>query len=726
MRLRNAVSVFCILAFTALVVHAQEGSPRWLWSPGLGLYLSPINQALASDLKLGDTKGLLVLAVVQGSASYQAGVKPGDILARLSSQELFSEDGKEGTADLIRDGSLLTVNLRTRKLPNDASITLARFPATPRRPATYFVDPGGGANFRTIIGALLQTVPGDKIVLKAGDYVEAPLIPLGISIQAAEKLVVRVSSEIPWLLMSGNGVNLSGISFSRAGLVIEDGENVAVSDSEFSVPDKHTGLVIKHSKGVSVIRCTFRGTAETVGTSAYDAQVLVSDSLFVGHGKAAIVIGDDSKAKVQNSLMDGNANGVFAKDSEVTFTKNIVTGTWDPSNTDKSTDFGIRLENCKASLSKNSVRRHRFGIALLDAPVPAIIANNTLTQDQNGVALISSPATLTGNLVIQNEGNGIEVQLRENESQIVRQQVRILRNTLSDNEGYGILVNGYPRVFVRENLIEANDTGVRLEKSGGTIENNTVVLQRYAGLFVGKDSDVEVYNNILASNSVGLSLDAISRHKLGSNDIYGNLLSREFPLRDGNYLRVDHYTTRDSQKVGLGVYPAYDIKAESDLSVDPGFVSAGNDYRLRQDSKLVAVRGKENRYVGAYAPPGVAPARWPDESFETEIQDAFFDYDQSDLRPDAEQAVQKAADFLRVHPELRLSIEGHCDERGSTDYNLALGDLRAEAAKNRLAALGVSTDRIETLSMGKERPFCTEEREECWQQNRRVHFAAIR
>ena len=82
----------------------------------------------------------------------------------------------------------------------------------------------------------------------------------------------------------------------------------------------------------------------------------------------------------------------------------------------------------------------------------------------------------------------------------------------------------------------------------------------------------------------------------------------------------------------------------------------------------------------------------------------------------------QTADFLRNHPQVKVTIEGHCDERGSTEYNLVLGDRRAAAVKAYLVSLGISADRMNTVSYGKEKPFCTESNEECWQSNRRGHF----
>jgi peptidoglycan-associated lipoprotein len=104
------------------------------------------------------------------------------------------------------------------------------------------------------------------------------------------------------------------------------------------------------------------------------------------------------------------------------------------------------------------------------------------------------------------------------------------------------------------------------------------------------------------------------------------------------------------------------------------------------------------------------------------VKDIYFDYDKADVRPDQQSLVQANAAFLQQHPNMSVTLEGHCDERGSTEYNLALGDNRASAVKNALVAAGVPADRIKTVSFGKEKPFCTASNEACWQQNRRGHF----
>jgi peptidoglycan-associated lipoprotein len=110
------------------------------------------------------------------------------------------------------------------------------------------------------------------------------------------------------------------------------------------------------------------------------------------------------------------------------------------------------------------------------------------------------------------------------------------------------------------------------------------------------------------------------------------------------------------------------------------------------------------------------------ERFEREIRDAFFDYDKSDIRPDGRDNLTRSAEFLRANPTVSIRIEGHCDERGSVAYNLGLGDRRANSARDFLVSLGISADRVTSISYGKERPFCTESNETCWQENRRAHL----
>jgi len=126
-------------------------------------------------------------------------------------------------------------------------------------------------------------------------------------------------------------------------------------------------------------------------------------------------------------------------------------------------------------------------------------------------------------------------------------------------------------------------------------------------------------------------------------------------------------------------------------------------------------------------PPAPAPRQTIEERVSSETQDAYFDYDKSDVRSDARDALTKDAAALKSiladFPNAVITVEGHCDERGSAEYNIGLGDRRASSAKDFLVSLGVPGDKLKTVSYGKERPQCTESTESCWQRNRRAHLS---
>ncbi|MFW6148134.1 MAG: peptidoglycan-associated lipoprotein Pal [Thermodesulfobacteriota bacterium] len=111
---------------------------------------------------------------------------------------------------------------------------------------------------------------------------------------------------------------------------------------------------------------------------------------------------------------------------------------------------------------------------------------------------------------------------------------------------------------------------------------------------------------------------------------------------------------------------------------------------------------------------------------QVEAESIFFDFDRSFIKPEYRPILEKKAKFLKEFPEYSLRIEGNCDERGTNEYNLALGDRRADSAKNYLISQGLSADRIATISYGEERPLALGHNEEAWAQNRRDDFVLIR
>jgi peptidoglycan-associated lipoprotein len=124
----------------------------------------------------------------------------------------------------------------------------------------------------------------------------------------------------------------------------------------------------------------------------------------------------------------------------------------------------------------------------------------------------------------------------------------------------------------------------------------------------------------------------------------------------------------------------------------------------------------------APAAKAVTPQPSEEELFAKNMKDVFFDFNKAAIRPDEVAVSDNDAQFLEQHGDIKIMVEGHCDDRGSEEYNLALGASRANSLKQSLEQQGINADRIETTSYGKEKPFCTQEDEQCWQENRRDHL----
>jgi peptidoglycan-associated lipoprotein len=188
-------------------------------------------------------------------------------------------------------------------------------------------------------------------------------------------------------------------------------------------------------------------------------------------------------------------------------------------------------------------------------------------------------------------------------------------------------------------------------------------------------------------------------------------------INPGDSARLS-WTTTNAENVSIAPEVGA-VTAQGNTAVTP---STSTTYTLTASGPGGSADATVRISVNAPAPVEAAPTSSLDELFLKEVRDAYFDYDSAEIRADAQVALRKTADFLKNYPQLRVTIEGHCDERGSTEYNLALGDRRANAVKQYLISLGLSGDRLNTVSFGKEKPFCMQSSEECYAQNRRGHF----
>jgi peptidoglycan-associated lipoprotein len=173
---------------------------------------------------------------------------------------------------------------------------------------------------------------------------------------------------------------------------------------------------------------------------------------------------------------------------------------------------------------------------------------------------------------------------------------------------------------------------------------------------------------------------------------------------------------------GIGTVNANGTQTVSPSNSTNFHLIAKNDAGTGEANVRVTVRVP----VAPTAPTATSGDMGSDAAFHQNVQDAFFDYDSYELRPDAQTAVTQAASYLASHPAIKVVIGGYSDERGSAEYNLALGENRANAARTALLSAGVSPERLRVISYGKEKQFCTESTESCWQQNRRAQFSLDR
>lgn len=169
---------------------------------------------------------------------------------------------------------------------------------------------------------------------------------------------------------------------------------------------------------------------------------------------------------------------------------------------------------------------------------------------------------------------------------------------------------------------------------------------------------------------------------------------------------------------GLGMLPASGSKTITPTTSTTYTLVAKGPGGTRDASARVTV----NTAVAANS----TPLPMEEDLFARKVKDVWFDYNKADIRWDQAPNAQGDAAFLLQHPSIKVLVEGHCDDRGSEEYNLALGTSRAESLKHALLQQGISEDRIKTVSYGKEKPLCTEDNEQCWQQNRVDHFAVAR
>ncbi|MBN1627024.1 MAG: peptidoglycan-associated lipoprotein Pal [Deltaproteobacteria bacterium] len=181
-------------------------------------------------------------------------------------------------------------------------------------------------------------------------------------------------------------------------------------------------------------------------------------------------------------------------------------------------------------------------------------------------------------------------------------------------------------------------------------------------------------------------------------------------------------------KKQVEVAPVVDTSAEDEARRLAEQEAAAAKARAEQEAAAAKARAEQEAAAAkARAEAEAAARRLLEQQMSAfESEKIYFDYDRADLKPEAQATLEEKAKFLEDNPSCSVTIEGHCDERGTNEYNLALGERRADAAKKFLTSLGISSDRVTTVSYGEEKPVAVGHEESCWSQNRRDEFKLIK
>lgn len=466
---------------------------------------------------------------------------------------------------------------------------LAALAAVPAPAATLVVDRDGSGDFRGIAESMARAVKGDTIVLRAGVYEGGFRVPSGLAIKAEPGAQIVLGADQVITLRGGKNVNLSGLSITKKApgkpadgslpaILIADSKLVRIEFCRV-LAGFAPAISIRNSVDIHIDRCLIVGEAESAGIEMSGNGLSISNNV-ISRTRVGIRVVEGNDITISDNLLDNNGSG-----AEITGSVNIVGNTVNGPGA-----FGIMIFSGDVVVWDNTVRRTANGI-VAHAAARGIIRNNTISQNDIGMVLGGNGYFVLGNNITDNREFGV-VLSPPGKIQSGGKNTVLRQNMISGNGGPGIFLQNFPDALIYQNLLENNSQGLLVTRSRAEILNNTIVLNKSEGISIGDGSTVAVMKNIIANNSTGIFLGAAAKMKSGGNVVFGNILAGQgATLGDGNYAKNDWLPTRGGDRILVGVFPALDIKSESDLTVDPGFAALGSDYRLRKDSPLVKKLG---------------------------------------------------------------------------------------------------------------------------------------
>lgn len=459
--------------------------------------------------------------------------------------------------------------------------------------ATFHV--GGKRGFKTIPGALKRARSGDVVVIKPGIYPGGFKVIRNVAIKAEPGAYITLGPEQIITVKGVSKVELIGLNISSTAkadakghvtlLEIIASRKVAVRNCYISASGGW-GATIKDSRDISMENCHISGTGE-VGISLEGERILLRKTTVTGFEFGVVVKAGKGIVLVSN-LIDANNIGVLVAGGKVDVLGNTINGPG---------FAGIDIRGGDVVITGNAVRRNQHGI-LARAAGRGIIKRNVLGQNSSNGLFVGGPKyTVSLNTISYNAGNGIFLSPVGKWSTGVR--AKVLQNVVSSNKGSGIVVTGGSEVSVRQNLLENNYNGIRVGKGVAEIARNTIVLNTGSGVRMTSGAETKLQKNIIANNQIGIYAYADAKIKSDNNVIYGHIWGQGFQLFGANYMKQGWLPTLSGDEVLLNVAPARDLRAPSDLAVDPGFVKLGRDYRLRLNSDLLK-RFKTTSLPGAF------------------------------------------------------------------------------------------------------------------------------
>ena len=454
---------------------------------------------------------------------------------------------------------------------------------------------GGKRGFKTITRALKRAKPGDVVIIKPGIYPGGFEITRNVVIKAEPGARITLGPKQTVTVKGTSKVELVGLKLSSTAkadvkahatmLRIIASRNVVVRKCRIAVAGGW-GAIVEDSRDVLVENCNITGPGK--GGITLEGERIILRKTTVTGLQFGVVIKAGNGIVVVNNLIDTNNTGVIVVDGLTDIVRNTINGPG---------FAGIDIRGGDVMIANNAVRRYQHGMVARAAGQGAI-KQNTLGQNSNNGLVVGGPKyTISLNTVSYNAGNGIKLSPIGKWSAGV--QAKILQNIVSSNQTNGISITGGASALVRRNLLENNYNGVILGKGAAEIVNNTIVLNTAYGVRVTPGADMKLRYNIIANNQRGVYAYADAKLQSKNNVIYGHILRFGFQLYDANHVKQDWLPTLSGDEVLLQVMPARDLRAPSDLYIDPGFVKLGADYRLRLDSDLLK-RFKTRPLPGAF------------------------------------------------------------------------------------------------------------------------------